>query len=143
MANRVAWLTKRVKIGGQWLVRKLIIKTSDFVTEKVVYDGHSVHAPGTFVLEWKLISTGAIKTVTLKFPRKTIMSAMTRNGIVFVPSLNLLGVDFLAVPAVIGVARDMTLSVSDKRGTSQVALDEEGFRTQRQVFVLVLSELGP
>ena len=34
MANRVAWLTKRVKIGGQWLVRKPIIKTSGFVTEK-------------------------------------------------------------------------------------------------------------
>ena len=52
MANRVAWLTKRVKIGGQWFVRKPIIKTSGFVTEKVVHDGHSVHAPGTFVLEW-------------------------------------------------------------------------------------------
>ena len=35
MANRVAWLTKRVKIGGQWFVRKPIIKTSGYVTEKV------------------------------------------------------------------------------------------------------------
>lgn len=52
MANRVAWLTKRVKIGGKWLVRKPIIKTSGFVAEKVVHDGHSVHAPGTFVLDW-------------------------------------------------------------------------------------------
>ena len=52
MANRVAWLTKRVKIGGQWFVRKPIIKTSGFVTEKVEHDGQSVHAPGTFVLEW-------------------------------------------------------------------------------------------
>ena len=52
MANRVAWLTKRVKIGEQSFVRKPIIKTSGFVTEKVVHDGHSVHAPGTFVLEW-------------------------------------------------------------------------------------------
>jgi integrase/recombinase XerD len=52
MANRVAWLTKRVKIGGQWSVRKPIIKTSGFVTEKVEHNGQSVHAPGTFVLEW-------------------------------------------------------------------------------------------
>jgi hypothetical protein len=52
MANRVAWLTKRVKIGGQWFVRKPIIKTSGFITDKVVHEGHSVHAPGTFVLEW-------------------------------------------------------------------------------------------
>ena len=52
MANRVAWLTKRVKIGGQWFVRKPIIKTSGFVTEKVEHNGQSVHAPGTFVLEW-------------------------------------------------------------------------------------------
>jgi hypothetical protein len=52
MANRVAWLTKQVKIGGQWFVRKPIIKTSGFVTEKVIHRGHSVHAPGTFVLEW-------------------------------------------------------------------------------------------
>ena len=51
MANRVAWLTKRVKIGGQWFVRKPIIKTSGFVTEKVEHDGQTVHAPGTFVLE--------------------------------------------------------------------------------------------
>jgi hypothetical protein len=52
MANRVAWLTKRVKIGGQWFVRKPIIKTSGFLTEKVEHNGQSVHAPGTFVLEW-------------------------------------------------------------------------------------------
>ena len=52
MANRVAWLSKRVKIGGQWFVRKPIIKTSGFVTEKVEHNGQSVHAPGTFVLEW-------------------------------------------------------------------------------------------
>ena len=52
MANRVAWLTKRVKIGGQWFVRKPIIKTSGFVTEKVEHNGQSVHAAGTFVLEW-------------------------------------------------------------------------------------------
>lgn len=52
MANRVAWLTKRVKIGGQWFVRKPIIKTSGFVTEKVEHTGQAVHAPGTFVLEW-------------------------------------------------------------------------------------------
>ncbi len=52
MANRVAWLTKRVKIGGQWFVRKPIIKTSGFVTEKVEHNGQPIHAPGTFVLEW-------------------------------------------------------------------------------------------
>jgi len=52
MANRVAWLTKRVKIGVQWFVRKPIIKTSGFVTEKVEHNGQTVHAPGTFVLEW-------------------------------------------------------------------------------------------
>jgi hypothetical protein len=52
MANRVAWLTKRVKIGGQWFVRKPIIKPTGFVTEKVIHNGQSVHAPGTFVLEW-------------------------------------------------------------------------------------------
>jgi Transposase DDE domain len=52
MANRVAWLSKRVKIGGQWFVRKPIVKPTGFVTEKVEHNGHSVHAPGTFVLEW-------------------------------------------------------------------------------------------
>src|ERR1017187_10879248 len=52
MANRVAWLSKRVKIGGQWFVRKPIVKATGFVTEKVEHNGHSVHAPGTFVLEW-------------------------------------------------------------------------------------------
>jgi integrase len=52
MANRVAWLTKRVKIGGQWFVRKPIVKPTGFVTEKVEHNGHSVHASGTFVLEW-------------------------------------------------------------------------------------------
>src|SRR5579864_6153307 len=52
MANRVAWLTKRVKIGGQWFVRKPTIKTSGFVTEKVEHNGQPVHAPGIFVLEW-------------------------------------------------------------------------------------------
>jgi len=52
MANRVAWLTKRVKISGQWFVRKPIIKPTGFVTEKVIHNGQSVHAPGTFVLEW-------------------------------------------------------------------------------------------
>src|ERR1019366_7480365 len=44
MANRVAWLTKRVKIGGQWFIRKPIVKPTGFVTEKVEHDGHSVHA---------------------------------------------------------------------------------------------------
>jgi integrase/recombinase XerD len=52
MANRVAWLSKRVKIGGQWFVRKPIVKATGFVTEKVEHNGHPVHAPGTFVLEW-------------------------------------------------------------------------------------------
>ena len=52
MANRVAWLTKRVKIGGQWFVRKPIVKPTGFVTEKVEHNGQSAHAPGTFVLEW-------------------------------------------------------------------------------------------
>jgi len=52
MANRVAWLTKRVKIDGQWLIRKPIIKPTGFVTEKIIHNGQSVHAPGTFVLEW-------------------------------------------------------------------------------------------
>ena len=52
MANRVAWLSKRVKIGGQWFVRKPIVKATGFVTEKVEHNGHSVHAPGSFVLEW-------------------------------------------------------------------------------------------
>jgi hypothetical protein len=47
----VAWLTKRVKIGGQWFARKPIITTSGFVTEKVVHDGHSLPAPGSFVLD--------------------------------------------------------------------------------------------
>jgi hypothetical protein len=52
MANRVAWLTKRVKIGGQWFVRKPIVKPTGFVTEKIEHNGQTVHAPGTFVLEW-------------------------------------------------------------------------------------------
>ena len=52
MANRVAWLSKRVKIGGQWFVRKPIVKPTGFVTEKVEHNGQTVHAPGTFVLEW-------------------------------------------------------------------------------------------
>ena len=41
MANRVAWLTKRVKIGGQWFVRKPIVKPTGFVTEKVEHNGQS------------------------------------------------------------------------------------------------------
>ena len=45
-------LTKRVKIGERWFVRKPIIKTSGFVTEKVEHNGQIVHALGTFVLEW-------------------------------------------------------------------------------------------
>jgi hypothetical protein len=52
MANRVAWLSKRVKIGGQWFVRKPFVKPTGFVTEKVEHNGQTVHAPGTFVLEW-------------------------------------------------------------------------------------------
>ena len=52
MANRVAWLSKRVKIGGQWFVRKPIVKPTGFVTEKVEHNGQSIHAPGSFVLEW-------------------------------------------------------------------------------------------
>jgi len=33
MANRVAWLTKRVRIAGQWSVRKPIIKPTGYITE--------------------------------------------------------------------------------------------------------------
>lgn len=52
MANRTAWLTKRVKIGGEWFVRQPVIKASGLVTEKVLHNNQTVHAPGTFVLEW-------------------------------------------------------------------------------------------
>src|ERR1035437_4744299 len=52
MANRVAWLSKRVKIGGQWFVRKPIVKPTGFVTEKVAHNGQTAHPPGPFVLEW-------------------------------------------------------------------------------------------
>jgi hypothetical protein len=34
------------------VVRKPIVKTSGFVTEKVEHNRQSIHAPGTFVLEW-------------------------------------------------------------------------------------------
>ena len=39
--------------------------------------------------------------------------------------LDLFGVDFLSVPAVIGVARDMALSVPDKSDASQIILHEK------------------
>jgi integrase len=41
-----------VKIGGEWFVRQPVIKASGFVTEKVLHNNQTVHAPGTFVLEW-------------------------------------------------------------------------------------------
>jgi integrase len=52
MANRIAWLVKRVKIGGVWLVRQPVVKSSGFVTDKVIHNKQSVQAPGAFVLEW-------------------------------------------------------------------------------------------
>jgi hypothetical protein len=52
MANRTAWLSKRVKIGGEWFVRQPVIKASGFVTEKVLHNNQTVHASGIFVLEW-------------------------------------------------------------------------------------------
>jgi hypothetical protein len=86
MANRVAWLTKRVKIGGQWFVRKPIIKTSGFVTEKVEHNGQSLHAPGTFVLEWyeagkrqrkplSSVRSAWVSTDTVAVPSKTLCSS--------------------------------------------------------------------
>jgi len=38
-------------------------------------------------------------------------------------------VDFLSVPALIGVARNMALSVAHKCEASQIVLDEECFGT--------------
>lgn len=52
MANRVAWLTKRVKIEGKWLVRKPVVKASGLVTNRVHHNGRVVEADGIFVLEW-------------------------------------------------------------------------------------------
>ena len=51
MANRVAWLTKRVKIGGQWFVRTTRRRDLRLRHRKVEHNGQSAHAPGTFVLE--------------------------------------------------------------------------------------------
>lgn len=45
-------------------------------------------------------------------------------------SLDLLGVDFLSVVAVIGVASHMALSVTDKRDAPEIILEEERLRTQ-------------
>ncbi len=61
---------------------------------------------------------------------RSVTGFIDSKGVVLAPSLNLLGVDFLSVPAVIRVARDMTLCVSDKGDASYVTLYEERFRTQ-------------
>ena len=55
--------------------------------------------------------------------------------------LDLLDVDFLSVPAVIGEARDMALSVTDECDASEIALGEEAFRTQGQVLMHILPGL--
>jgi hypothetical protein len=52
MKIKTARLVKRVKIDGTWLERTPVIKSSGFVTEKVIHNNHPVHAPGTFRLEW-------------------------------------------------------------------------------------------
>jgi hypothetical protein len=57
------------------------------------------------------------------------------------PSLDLLDVDFLSVPAMIGVARDTALSIADKCHVSEITLDEECLGTQRQILILVLTEM--
>jgi hypothetical protein len=53
-------------------------------------------------------------------------------------------VDFLSVDAVIGVARHTALGVTDKRGSSEIALfDEERITTSRQVLIHVPTHLCP
>jgi len=78
MANRVAWLTKRVKIGGEWFVRKPIVKPTGFVTEKVEHNGQTVHAPGTFVLEW--YEAGKRQRKPLPNPRVKPRTHSARNS---------------------------------------------------------------
>ena len=56
-------------------------------------------------------------------------------------SLDLLDVDFLSVPAMIGVGRDTALSITDKCHASEITLDEECLGTQRQILILVLTEM--
>jgi hypothetical protein len=41
----------------------------------------------------------------------------------------------------IGVARDMAPSVTDKRDTSNIILEEKRVGTQRQILVLIFREL--
>lgn len=52
MKIKTARLVKRVKIEGKWLERTPVVKSSGFVTEKVIHNNHPVHASGTFRLEW-------------------------------------------------------------------------------------------
>lgn len=51
MANK-AWLTKRVKIDGQWMKRQPVVGGNGVLTDKVVHNNTTIHAPGVFVLEW-------------------------------------------------------------------------------------------
>ena len=51
MANK-AWLTKRIKIDGQWFKRSPVVGGNGVLTDKVQHNGKAVHAPGVFVLVW-------------------------------------------------------------------------------------------
>jgi len=66
-----------------------------------------------------------------------------RNVLPTSASPDLLHVDFLSVNAVVGVAGHMALSVTRKRHTSEITLNEERIGTQWQVLILILADPRP
>lgn len=51
------------------------------------------------------------------------------------------GVDFLSVPAVIGVARHAALRITDKCDASEIIFKKERIGTQRLILILIFREL--
>jgi integrase len=51
VANKSAWLTKRIKLDGKWTTKQVVFN-SKMVTNKVVVNGENRILDGVFVLEW-------------------------------------------------------------------------------------------
>jgi redox-sensitive bicupin YhaK (pirin superfamily) len=53
MANRRCWLTKVVKVNGNWTTRPVVFTPSgNLLTDRVLLEDREVPMKGTFVLEW-------------------------------------------------------------------------------------------
>ena len=53
MANRRCWLTKVVKLNGNWTTRPVVFTPKgNQLTDRVLIEGREVPMEGTFVLEW-------------------------------------------------------------------------------------------